>query len=143
MAKKKELDNLTINVLAAEKAGLSYGKYMALKHEKEQPQKMAESPIPPGWKVCPHCGKKFYAEQGKRRYCSEFCYQQANYKAHRERIMEKRKSVPPVICKVCGNEFIPPKRDSRIKYCSDDCRSKAWEARRCARKESRGVKDGD
>ena len=134
MAKKKELDNLTINVLAAEKAGLSYGKYMALKHEKEQPPKMVEPPPQPCWKVCPHCGKKFYAEQGKRLYCSEFCYQQANYKAHRERILKNRKPVPPMICEICGNEFTPPKRDGRIKYCSDDCR---------ANQKKRGVKDGD
>lgn len=143
MAKKKELDNLTINVLAAEKAGLSYGKYMALKYEKEQPPKMVESPSPPGWKVCPHCGKKFYAEHGKRRYCSDFCYQQANYKAQRERILKNRKPILPVICEICGNEFTPPKRDGRIKYCSDDCRTKAWDAKCRARKESRGVKDGD
>lgn len=142
MSKKEKLDNLTIDALAAEKAGLSYGKYMALKHEKEQPPKMVESPSPPGWKVCPHCGKKFYAEHGKRRYCSEFCQQQANYRAHRDRIFEK-KSVPPAICRVCGHEFTPPKRDGRIKYCSDECRSKAWEAKRLANKKKRGAKDGD
>lgn len=71
MAKKKELDNLTINVLAAEKAGLSYGKYMALKYEKEQPPKIEVPKPSPGWKVCPHCGKKSYATNGKMKCCSE------------------------------------------------------------------------
>lgn len=142
MAKKKEDDNLTRCSNEALAAGMTYGKYMALKYEKEQVPKAKAPTPPPGWKVCPHCGKKFYAEHGKRRYCSEFCQQQANYKAHRDRIFEK-KSVPPAICRVCGHEFTPPKRDGRIKYCSDECRSKAWEAKRLANKKKRGAKDGD
>lgn len=128
----------------ASDCGISYGKLVAEIDIPKVPTSTAQAPPPPsGWRVCPHCGKKFYAEHGKRRYCSEFCQQQANYKAHRDRIMKNQKPVPPQICIVCGNEFTPPKRDGRIKYCSDDCRSKAWEAKRHARKESRGVKDGD
>lgn len=148
MAKKKELDNLATNVLAAEKAGLSYGKYMALKHEKEQPPKMAESPSPPGWKVCPQCGKKFYAEHGKRRYCSEFCHQQANYKAHRDRIVNSREPILPKICAVCGKEFMPFRNDKRIKYCNELCKmyaqnERSKEAHRERQALKRGVKDGD
>ena len=120
---KKELDNLTLNVLAAEKAGMSYGKYMALKYEQEQPPKMAESPSPPGWKVCPYCGKKFYATHGNRQYCSDICSANAHYKMQRDKITKNQKLIPPKICATCGKEFIPSKNDKRIKYCGNECRN--------------------
>lgn len=109
MAKKKELDNLTLNVLAAEKAGLSYGKYMALKYEKEQVPKAKAPTPPPGWKVCPFCGKKFYATHGKMKYCSDICAANAHYKMHLDRITGERKPIPPKICATCGKEFTPVK----------------------------------
>lgn len=124
MAKKKEVDNLARCSNEALAAGMTYGKYMALKYEKEQAEKAkTHNSYPlPGWKVCPHCGKKFYATHGKMKYCSDICGANAHYKMQRDRIVNGREPIPPKICAVCGKEFTPPKNDSRIKYCNEWCK---------------------
>lgn len=148
MAKEEELDNLSRCSNEALAAGMTYGKYMALKYEKERPPKMGASPPLPGWKVCPYCGAKFYAAHGKMKYCSAICGTNATYQKRRETIIKNREPIPPKICAVCGKEFIPFNKDSRIKYCSEQCRlsnrSEIQEETYWKKKaEKRGVKDGD
>ena len=41
MSKKKELDQLSRDALMARRCGLTYGKYKAMQHDKEQRQKEA------------------------------------------------------------------------------------------------------
>lgn len=120
---KKELDNLTRCSNEALAAGMTYGKYMAMKYEQEQvPKVKAPKPLP-GWRVCRHCGKKFYASHGNRQYCSDICSANAHYKMQRDKITKNQKLIPPKICATCGKEFIPSKNDKRIKYCGNECRN--------------------
>lgn len=95
----------------------TYGK---LQGQKEQ-QKQMKSPTPllPSWKICPHCGKRFYANHGKRIYCSNLCAQ----KVQQNRRQEKRhqQPIPSRICAICGKEFTPSRNSSRIKYCGREC----------------------
>lgn len=73
----KKPDYLTICSIAAQEAGMSYGKYMAM-HTGYHPPELAdvegvEAPqgIP---KICPNCGKMFYDRTTKRKvYCSFDC----------------------------------------------------------------------
>lgn len=90
--KEKELDNLTRCSIAAEKAGISYGKYMSMLYGKrqakaEKEQRPAEKPkkvfnpnpkIPV--KVCAYCGKEFQTagRSANCKYCSWECSDGAN-----------------------------------------------------------------
>lgn len=80
MAKKK-IDKLAQDASKALAAGLSYGKWMAM----QEPVKVEKEPEK-GYKTCPQCGKKFKAGKNKK-YCEEYCRQQAYY--YREREIEK------------------------------------------------------
>ena len=64
------MDNLSATALAAKRAGMSYGKYMAMHHKIVEPKKEPEE-----MRVCPWCGEKF-SMKGKRKdkiYCSDSC----------------------------------------------------------------------
>lgn len=95
----------------------TYGKYMAQKEQREQIK--TATPLLPGWKICPHCGKRFYVNHGKRIYCSDLCAQ----KVQQNRRQEKRhqQTIPSRICAICGKEFTPSRNSSRIKYCGREC----------------------
>lgn len=102
--------------------GMTYGKYVAMIEASKAKPKASKSRSVPGWKLCPSCGKKFYATHGNAKYCSALCSADAHYKMHREQIEKRKKPIEPKICAVCGKEFTPCRNDKRIKYCSEECR---------------------
>lgn len=63
---KKQMDQLDIDASNAIKAGMTYGKYMAMKN----PTTIVRKPV--GYKhYCLFCGKEFYSKyKGVRKYCS-------------------------------------------------------------------------
>ena len=54
----KEMDSLTLTSIAAEKAGMSYGKYVALFGVVTDKEEETDSLVAP--KVCQECGKTFF-----------------------------------------------------------------------------------
>ena len=130
MAKKK-MDKLSQDVTDAIKAGVSYGKYMAMK----EPE--IEAPAKTGIKrICLHCGKEFFVNHRKRKdYCNDQCRENFYY--------QKYKKVAPTvkICPICGKEFMA--RNMHYKYCGELCkkvahceRVKACQARKAKEAES-------
>jgi len=86
----KNLDNLTKDAIAAEKAGMSYGQWKAQHpHTGETQSIFAPTPLvegAPGVVRCGVCGKMFhYCKSGKRKYCSPECSYEANLRQTRER----------------------------------------------------------
>ena len=88
MKKKKEPDYLTLCSIAAQEAGMSYGKYMAM-HRYHPPIKSdrEDAGAPQGTpKICPQCGKEFTQGKIKQKiYCSLECQ-----KAHAQRAAKRR-----------------------------------------------------
>ena len=74
MAKKK-MDKLSRDATDAIKAGMSYGKYMAMK------KPTIEEPVKKGIRhICQHCGKEFYVPHRKTmKYCSDQCREKFYY----------------------------------------------------------------
>lgn len=81
MAKKKELDKLSLDMIECKKDGFGchYGAWYASKNRPVTIEKKDE--LPEGWRVCLRCGKPFKPNKyGKRQvYCDVFC-QKAAYK---------------------------------------------------------------
>lgn len=77
MKKSKKPDYLTMCSIAAQEAGMSYGKYMAMQHGYHPPELVDVVGVeaPQGTpKICPNCGKVFYDSTTKRKvYCSFDC----------------------------------------------------------------------
>lgn len=97
----------------------TYGKLKAQKQCREH-QKLPPI-LPPGWKICPQCGKRFFPNHGKRIYCSDLCGKNARQAARNEKRAKERPPIQPKICAICGKEFIPCRNDKRIKYCGIEC----------------------
>jgi hypothetical protein len=98
--KPNTLDNLTLDVLAAEAGGMSYGKYKGLQHERGQsprPAPVIEQKAEPEHKefnlVCVHCGKHYIGRHPRRKYCSEACKSKHDSAAYRERHPKDQKEV--------------------------------------------------
>ena len=95
MARKKQLDKLSLDMIQCEKDGygVHYGRWKAA----QAPVEIApKTDIPEGWRICEWCGKP-YKPWSKRaqKYCQVYCQNNAS----RERIKERRdaqqtKSVP-------------------------------------------------
>lgn len=88
MGKGMKLDYLTLCSIAAQKAGTSYGKYMAMNgyHPPIQADVEDVEASQGISKICPQCGKEF--TQGKitqKIYCSLECQ-----KAHAQRAAQRR-----------------------------------------------------
>lgn len=115
----KKLDNITLTSIAAEKAGMSYGKYVALygvvAEEKEKPKPKG---LP--W-VCPVCGKEFSDRKGGAVYCSEQCQKRRNSGAYIRRYRQDgAKEREKRVCVVCGKP-IPETRSPLAMTCSYEC----------------------
>ena len=79
MARKKELDQLTRDVLEAEKAGMTYGKWKAMQsHRKPEPKTNPESD-----RRCKVCGKAIPLGSRRSTFCSDECKMQWDYKKNR------------------------------------------------------------
>lgn len=76
MKKSKKPDYLTMCSIAAQNAGMSYGKYMAMRgYHPPELEDMEDVEAQQGTlKICPNCGKMFYDSTAKRKvYCSFDC----------------------------------------------------------------------
>lgn len=80
MAKKKELDKLSQEMIQCEKDGFGvhYGRWKAT-----QPiVKPVPVEIPEGWKSCPQCGRAFKPVKANNKYCGAECCCIANNKKY-------------------------------------------------------------
>ena len=89
----KKLDYLTLCSIAAQEAGMSYGKYMAkygwnppiMRQQQEEPEGQEDGMI-----VCPECGKQFYKTNHSRVYCSYECYKIFNDREAKRRYRARK-----------------------------------------------------
>lgn len=99
--KQPPRDNLDLDVMDAERAGVSYGKYKALhpntrdKNEPRLATKPKREPKQP--KVyefaCRNCGEKFTTTNTLRRYCCDACKHQKNNANYYAKPGKKKKEV--------------------------------------------------
>jgi predicted nucleic acid-binding Zn ribbon protein len=79
------MDQLTKDSISAQKAGMSYGQYMALKPKKACSPKLE---IEDDFQYCAVCGEAVDGRKGKK-YCSPRCYEEAMQAKARERYRKK------------------------------------------------------
>ena len=89
------LDNLTKDVLAAEKAGMSYGRWKAL-HPKTKPEPKRKVTKEDGAKVyrnCRICGRRFEPQYPQQRICSDECrlISERNYNRQYQRLLREKR----------------------------------------------------
>lgn len=137
MAKKaKPMDRLTILSIAAQKEGLSYGKYMA-KYNYEPPclKNLPEEILPPvkeaaparylkgtepyikAQRKCRYCGESFEPKNGNQFYCNWECQRKA------AKAMEKQKYRAGKVqryCIIC-NAPLPLEVSANRVTCSREC----------------------
>lgn len=88
------LDNLTMDVMEAEKAGMSYGKWKAFN---PKTKKKREKPIRPvtvkNCRKCSVCGKEFEVKYPRQHMCSDDCriISERNYNREFQRKIRDRK----------------------------------------------------
>lgn len=86
MAKKKEMDQLTKDAIAARENGMSYGQWMAMHcTHKEAPTKAQNEDVP----KCAVCGKVMVDARKGTKYCSDECYAYAMNEKAKERYRKK------------------------------------------------------
>ncbi len=73
---------------------------------------------------CTHCGRDVFTWGKNPRGGKFFCCDRCEWNHYNARAKAKPE---PHICKVCGNEFIPPRKDAIT--CSPKCRQKAYRDR--------------
>ena len=89
MAKKKELDNLDLDMIQCKADGFSYnyGKWKAWKGSPVREKKPIE--IPERWQICPQCGNYFNpSNKGRQIYCQIDCQKKAQRARDRVKIRE-------------------------------------------------------
>lgn len=120
--KRKKLDRLTRDAIAAQEAGMSYGKWKALHPHTpdEDDEKEQELDTDKEVAVCEYCGERFvkFKWQKTRRFCGAICQNKSN---HEKRQREKKRTQPgkPAVCPICGADFMADYQH-RI-YCSSEC----------------------
>lgn len=120
------MDNLTACAIAARRAGMTYGQYMAAKPQpvrNVRPEPEFEKP-----RICKNCGKEFDASDRAANavYCGPMCYRDALTKRARERGRAKNNisNDDVLICPLCGKSFVRGDRHAGMKYCSEECAAK-------------------
>ena len=120
------MDNLTACAIAASRAGMSYGQYMATRTGAPIIPKRVAPPVPvEEMHYCKECGKPFEYGGKHRNYCSVECVAANNVRRNREHARRKANiSEDDVLtCPTCRKRFTRGDRHGRIKYCSDDCKN--------------------
>lgn len=72
MARKKQLDNLSLDMIQCKKDGygVHYGKWKA----NQKPVEIVPGEIPEGWRVCANCGRPFKPKTKRiQYYCEAYC----------------------------------------------------------------------
>lgn len=109
-------DRLSRDAMAAQAAGLSYGKYKALHPFTGEPE-LVEIELDDDRRelTCQYCGKIFlaYGHEVRRKYCSDECRDKAAHALYRA-----KHPVVMVPCSICGKEM--PRRSGK-RYCSKAC----------------------
>lgn len=117
--KKKELSQLDIDASNAIKAGMSYGKYMAMKPKTDAPAPKKKSRVEYRH-TCPICGNDFVTYNRKlKKYCSDEC----RCRAWEIQRRKSNKYPKPRVCATCGKEFMAT--NWRNQYCSEPCADEA------------------
>lgn len=138
MSRIKSHDHLTQDAIAAETAGMSYGKWKALHPHTEYVEKVRPSVRNQEFSssrevVCGWCGKKFFVVgRTSRTYCDDLCKKRAAEKRYLEKHPLRIK-----VCAVCGKEI--PMARAGSKYCGNACKESAYRKRTAARKETASV----
>lgn len=137
---KTPLDYLTLCSIAAQKEGLSYGKYMAkynyappcldgLQDEiMRQPEKKSKPEYlknmeedfvqkQPAQRQCIRCGEWFTPKNGNQRYCGTECQYEAIKKRQRDQALQGKVQR---YCAICGAP-LPLSTSVRILTCSKAC----------------------
>lgn len=133
MQQVNALDHLTRDVLAAEAADMSYGKWKALhpctaewdEIDADSIGVKAQSTI-----VCQGCGKTFIPPDGRanRKYCGDACR-----KREAERRYREAHPIRNLNCIVCGK--LMTGRAGKM-YCSDACSLRGYRQKAASRRES-------
>ena len=120
MGRNKKMDKLSQDSCDALEAGMSYGKYMAMKGptkvtppEPTEPNRICQQsePTEPN-RICQQCGKSFYVpDNRKKKFCSDRCRELSYY--------EPKIKTFKRICPICNKEFVTTK--AQQKYCGDFC----------------------
>ncbi len=104
----------------ARKLGITYGEYV--KQMKENPRLIkperarVKKETNASWlKSCEICGKSFFANNGKQKYCSANCILTARRQRRADRLKNQGEEH---ICAYCGKSFRGKKEQ---KYCSKAC----------------------
>lgn len=88
------MDQLSKDSVAAQKAGMSYGKYMAMKERLAPKTEAKAKPVPmlpEKWQTCPWCGKAFKKRsRSAQKYCEPYCQQEAQKERQRQRLLQKK-----------------------------------------------------
>ena len=120
-----KLDKLTQDSIAARKAGMSYGQYMASRY---QPPVIEVDVPDPEARYCIRCGTEIPKTAHKsRRYCSEPCHNEARREMTAAKYHEKKLKEDPSherrkrVCEICGKD-IPNNLHGCSRYCSDECK---------------------
>ena len=81
------MDQLTKDALAANEAGMTYGKYMLIKPKKDLAPQIAD----PDARFCVVCGKHIFAkDKFRRKVCGDDCRKEWSRTLARRRGREKR-----------------------------------------------------
>lgn len=89
------LDNLTLDVLEAEKAGMSYGKWKAMHPKtKKKREKPIRSEDVKRYRKCRVCGRNFEVKLPQQYICSEECrlISERNYNREFQRKIRERRA---------------------------------------------------
>ena len=77
---RNEPDNLALDCMAARAAGMSYGKWKALKEQKPKTKHKQEENIrDDDMKICEYCKKEFEPSRKTQRFCCDQCYKKDRY----------------------------------------------------------------
>jgi hypothetical protein len=120
--KRKKLDRLTRDAIAAQEAGMSYGQWKALHPHTPDEDDENEQELDPDKEVavCEHCGQRFIKSkrQTTRRFCGADC--QKNYNSKKRREKARQEAIGrTAVCPICGADFLA-NYQHRI-YCSPEC----------------------
>ena len=90
MKKSKKPDYLTLCSIAAQEAGMSYGKYMALHGYNPPIIRREPDDNEDDNAICPECGKPFRKTAQCRVYCSYECYKIFNDREAKRRYRARK-----------------------------------------------------
>ena len=128
-----KMDQLTQDCIAARKAGMSYGKYMATMYTPpvihpvvEVEPELAEPKETAIKRVCKNCGKEIPRNaRSDRRHCDDECRYEWNKKLalarYHKNKMKDNDGNEYRVCSACGKE-IPTYMHGSSRYCSEECR---------------------